>query len=161
MTSNQLTAIARGEANTSFAFSTRFGLVCWTKYTFYILYLFLFDSEVWFGFDFGLLIHFKNYICDCFRNTVEAKWVRQIKMSSPNPNVKKANLSATKKERIELPINYDYDGNCGSKAKAYHISEFLSHPSGIQAMLNTSALQSFQFLDTNTYRSTLYFPFHT
>ncbi|KAH9759934.1 DUF1997 family protein [Citrus sinensis] len=89
------------------------------------------------------------------KNTVEAKWVRQIKMSSPNPNVKKANLSATKKERIELPINYDYDGNCGSKAKAYHISEFLSHPSGIQAMLNTSALQSFQFLDTNTYRCVL------
>ncbi|KAL9442703.1 hypothetical protein AB3S75_016141 [Citrus x aurantiifolia] len=111
MTSNELTAIARGEANTSFAFSTR--------------------------------------------STVDAKWVRQIKMSSPNPNVKKANLSATKKERIELPNNYDYDGNCGSKAKAYHISEFLSHPSGIQAMLNTSALQSFQFLDTNTYRCVL------
>lgn len=63
-------------------------------------------------------------------------------------NAKKANLSATRKDRIKLP-NYDSD----SVGKAYHISEFLSHPSGIQAMLNTSALQSFQFIDTNTYRS--------
>ncbi|KAH7573926.1 hypothetical protein ACOSP7_007867 [Xanthoceras sorbifolium] len=66
-------------------------------------------------------------------------------MSSSKSNVKIANLSAARKERIKLP---DYDG-------AYHISDFLRHPSGIQAMLNTSALHTFQFLHDNTYRCTL------
>lgn len=77
-----------------------------------------------------------------------------IKVEKSNPsesNAKKANLSATKKERIKLP-NYD-DGYGG---KSFHISEFLRHPSGIQAMLNTSALQNYEALDSNTYRS---FPF--
>ncbi|KAJ4707622.1 (RAP Annotation release2) Galactose-binding like domain containing protein [Melia azedarach] len=82
------------------------------------------------------------------RNRIQVISLHQINMSSSN--AKKANLSATRKDRIKLP-NYDSD----SVGKAYHISEFLSHPSGIQAMLNTSALQSFQFIDTNTYRCTL------
>ncbi|KAF3946406.1 hypothetical protein CMV_027322 [Castanea mollissima] len=75
--------------------------------------------------------------------------VIKLNISTPSEsNVKKANLSATRKERIKLP-NYDDDA-CGGKT--FHISEFLGHPSGIQAMLNTSSLQSFQALDTNTYR---------
>lgn len=57
---------------------------------------------------------------------------------------KTANLSASRKQVIQLP-NYEQ----------YPISQFLSHPSGIQAILNTRALQSFQFLDANTYRCTL------
>ncbi|OMO61938.1 hypothetical protein CCACVL1_23138 [Corchorus capsularis] len=61
-------------------------------------------------------------------------------------NGKRANLSASRIQRVELPV---YDNT------KYHISQFLSHPSGIQAILNTSALQNFQFLDTNTYRCTL------
>lgn len=65
-------------------------------------------------------------------------------------NEKTANLSARKRDRVKLP-NYDN----GSKDKIYHISEFLSHPSGIEAILNTSALQSFEFLDANKYRCTL------
>ncbi|XP_075640010.1 uncharacterized protein LOC142611765 isoform X3 [Castanea sativa] len=75
--------------------------------------------------------------------------VIKLNISTPSEsNVKKANLSATRKERIKLP-NYD-DDCCGGKT--FHIREFLGHPSGIQAMLNTSSLQSFQALDTNTYR---------
>lgn len=58
-------------------------------------------------------------------------------------NTKKANLSAARKERIKLP-NY---------GDTIHIRQFLSHPSGIEAMLNTGALKDFQPLDTNTYRS--------
>lgn len=65
-------------------------------------------------------------------------------------NAKKANLSASKRERISVPIYSDSNGR-----KAYHISEFLNHPSGIEAMLNTNALQSFQHLDNNTYRCAL------
>ncbi|KAF8036708.1 hypothetical protein BT93_C2425 [Corymbia citriodora subsp. variegata] len=57
---------------------------------------------------------------------------------------KTANLSASRKQVLRLP-NYDQ----------YPISQFLSHPSGVQAMLNTRALQSFQFLDADTYRCTL------
>ncbi|KAJ0031577.1 hypothetical protein Pint_12679 [Pistacia integerrima] len=64
-------------------------------------------------------------------------------------NVKKANLYAARKESVKLP---NYDSDCGGK---YHISEFLSHPSGIEAMLNTSALQSFELIDIHTYRSSL------
>ncbi|XP_065881834.1 uncharacterized protein [Euphorbia lathyris] len=57
-------------------------------------------------------------------------------------NSKKANLSAAKKERIPLPVTDE----------GYRFSEFLSHPFGIRAMLNTNALQNFESLDTNTYR---------
>jgi len=64
-----------------------------------------------------------------------------------NSNSKKANLFAAKKERIRLPT---YSDDLGGKK--YHISEFLSHPSGIEAVLNTKAMQSFQSLDANTYR---------
>ncbi|KAK2658304.1 hypothetical protein Ddye_004837 [Dipteronia dyeriana] len=60
-------------------------------------------------------------------------------------NAKIANLSASRKERIKLP---DYD-------VSYNISDFLRHPSGVESMLNTSALHSFQFLHDNTYRCTL------
>lgn len=79
--------------------------------------------------------------------------VIKVNISTPSEsNAKKANLSAARKERIKLP---SYDDGCGDKT--LHISEFLSHPSGIQAMLNTSALQDFQALNNDTYRS---FPFY-
>ncbi|KAG6649482.1 hypothetical protein I3843_07G210900 [Carya illinoinensis] len=74
--------------------------------------------------------------------------VIKVQNSSPSDsNAKKANLSATRKERIKLP-KYDH----GYGGKTFHISEFLRHPSGIQAMLNTRALQNFQALDSNIYR---------
>ncbi|QCD96744.1 hypothetical protein DEO72_LG6g1453 [Vigna unguiculata] len=63
---------------------------------------------------------------------------------------RRANLFAAKKERIRLPTYSDDFGG-----KKYHISEFLSHPSGIAAVLNTKALQSFQSIDGNTYRCEL------
>ncbi|KAK4558701.1 hypothetical protein RGQ29_008120 [Quercus rubra] len=82
-------------------------------------------------------------------NTRKKTKVIKLNISTPSEsNIKKANLSATRKERIKLP-NYD-DDCCGGKT--FHISEFLCHPSGIQAMLNTSSLESFQALDTKTYR---------
>ncbi|XP_059459603.1 uncharacterized protein LOC132189098 isoform X2 [Corylus avellana] len=75
----------------------------------------------------------------------------KVNISTPSEsNAKKANLSAARKERIKLP---SYDDGCGDKT--LHISEFLSHPSGIQAMLNTSALQDFQALNNDTYRCSL------
>ncbi|WCJ44378.1 hypothetical protein M5689_025048 [Euphorbia peplus] len=56
---------------------------------------------------------------------------------------KKANLSAAKKERIPLPVTDE----------GYRFREFLSHPFGIRAMLNTNALQNLESLDdANTYR---------
>uniref|UniRef100_A0A5B6YLD1 DUF1997 family protein n=1 Tax=Davidia involucrata TaxID=16924 RepID=A0A5B6YLD1_DAVIN len=66
-------------------------------------------------------------------------------------NVKRAKLSASKKERVKLP-NY---GDGGGGKKIHSISEFLSHPSGVEAILNTRALRSFQSINSNTYRCTL------
>ncbi|XP_071693358.1 uncharacterized protein [Rutidosis leptorrhynchoides] len=64
-------------------------------------------------------------------------------------NVKKARLSASKQDRVRIPV-------VGDKGeKIYPVKEFLSHPSGIEALLNTHALQSVQQLDTTTYRCTL------
>ncbi|KAL5071381.1 hypothetical protein RYX36_022268 [Vicia faba] len=84
-----------------------------------------------------------------FHNFTQRKKM-EIKVKSTDSNVKKANLFAGKKERVNLPT---YDGVVGSKK--YHISEFLRQPSGIAAVLNTKALQSFQSLDDNTYRCEL------
>ncbi|KAJ9702266.1 hypothetical protein PVL29_004148 [Vitis rotundifolia] len=63
---------------------------------------------------------------------------------------KKAYLFATRKERIGLP-NHDV----GSGGKTFHIREFLSDPSGVEAILNAKALQSFQSLGSDLYRCTL------
>lgn len=60
-------------------------------------------------------------------------------------NLKTANLSAARKQRIKLPNS---DGGC-------RLNEFLSESSGIEAVLNTRALQSFHPLDANTYRCIL------
>ncbi|XP_030514838.2 uncharacterized protein LOC115728644 isoform X2 [Rhodamnia argentea] len=57
---------------------------------------------------------------------------------------KTANLSASRKQVLQLPNH-----------EQYPISQFLRHPSGVQAILNTRALRSFQFLDADTYRCTL------
>ncbi|KAI4337397.1 hypothetical protein L6164_015821 [Bauhinia variegata] len=76
--------------------------------------------------------------------------IKASKVTSSDSNAKKANLYAEKKRRIKLPIYND-----GPGGDAYHISQFLSHPSGVAAVLNTRALQSFQCLDANTYRCTL------
>ncbi|KAJ9146279.1 hypothetical protein P3X46_028564 [Hevea brasiliensis] len=74
------------------------------------------------------------------RKRIERVGVCKANMSVQNS--KKANLTAAKRERILLPICDD----------GYRISEFLSHPFGIQAMLNTKTLQSFESIDANTYR---------
>lgn len=95
---------------------------------------------------------FASFLSSAIPNSNTRKKSKVIKLNISTPsesNVKKANLSASRKERIKLP-NYEFDDWCGGKT--FHISEFLGHPSGIQAMLNTNALQSFQPLDTNTYR---------
>ncbi|XP_073301717.1 uncharacterized protein [Primulina huaijiensis] len=80
------------------------------------------------------------------RNVGMTVSIKKAKLSESN--VKRANLSATKKERVKLPDYGDpYGGNT-----VYHISKFFSHPSGIEAILNRRALQSCQSLDSNVYR---------
>lgn len=67
-------------------------------------------------------------------------------------NVKLAKLSAQKEDRLKLP-NFDDSGV--EDNNVYRFGEFLKHPSGIEAMLNTRALETFQFLGSNMYRCTL------
>lgn len=71
-----------------------------------------------------------------------------IKSNLSDSDSKRANLSARKKERIKLP---KHDGIGGDNI-SFHISEFLSHKSGVEAMLNKRALQSFESIDSNMYR---------
>ncbi|MBA0807092.1 hypothetical protein Gohar_022916 [Gossypium harknessii] len=68
-------------------------------------------------------------------------------------NSKQANLFASRTQRVKLPVYDDTFKNKGDGGQRYHISQFLSHPSGIQAILNTRALENFELLDTNAYRS--------
>ncbi|XP_077222478.1 DUF1997 family protein, putative (DUF1997) isoform X3 [Tasmannia lanceolata] len=71
------------------------------------------------------------------------------KAESQESTSKKANLFAERKKIIKLP---NYSDGCG---RVYPFKEFLSHPLGMESILNTRALQSFQSLDSNTYRCTL------
>ncbi|XP_010525838.1 PREDICTED: uncharacterized protein LOC104803576 [Tarenaya hassleriana] len=70
----------------------------------------------------------------------------------PVSSSKKANLSASKKQRIKLPIPLEDDVNEGKKLA---FGEFLNHPSGMEAVLNVNALQSYHSLGDNTYRCRL------
>ncbi|KAH1067200.1 hypothetical protein J1N35_032187 [Gossypium stocksii] len=70
-------------------------------------------------------------------------------------NAKQANLFASRTQRVKLPVCDDTFKDEGDGGQPYHISQFLSHPSGIQAILNTRALENFELLDTNEYRCTL------
>lgn len=58
---------------------------------------------------------------------------------------KKANLTASRKQRINLQSN---------REKELTFSEFLKHPSGMEAVINAKALESYQLVDDdeNTYR---------
>ncbi|XP_061364336.1 uncharacterized protein LOC133307793 isoform X2 [Gastrolobium bilobum] len=96
--------------------------------------------------------HWLTHSSSTTQNFIHRKKV-DIVVNSSDSNAKRANLFAAKKERVKLPKYDDDDDDLGGKK--YHISEFLSHPSGIAAVLNTSALQSFQSLDANTYRCAL------
>lgn len=64
---------------------------------------------------------------------------------------KKANLSASRKQRIKISILHLEDDN-GEKRLTF--SEFLKHPSGMEAVINAKALQSYHLVDDsdNTYR---------
>ncbi|XP_024930556.2 uncharacterized protein LOC107420795 isoform X3 [Ziziphus jujuba] len=84
------------------------------------------------------------------RKKIQVIRVEKATNSVSDSKTKKANLSAARKERIKLPNYGDGFGD-----KTFHIREFLSQPSGIEAMLNTSALKSFQSIDANNYRCTL------
>ncbi|XP_010447621.1 PREDICTED: uncharacterized protein LOC104730187 isoform X2 [Camelina sativa] len=63
-------------------------------------------------------------------------------------NSKKANLSASSKQRINLQINEE---------KELTFTEFLKHPSGMEAVINAKALQSYHLVEDSddTYRCTL------
>lgn len=60
--------------------------------------------------------------------------------------LKKANLFASRSERMYLPINMNSTG------MTKPLSSFFSRPSGTKSILNISALQDFQYLGPNTYR---------
>ncbi|KAF5801792.1 hypothetical protein HanXRQr2_Chr06g0252161 [Helianthus annuus] len=90
--------------------------------------------------------------CNRFRSR---RRLRVFSCSNDNfteSKVKKAKLSARKQERVKIPSYTITDGEGG---KLYPIQEFLSHPSGIEALLNKHALQSVEQLDATTYRCTL------
>ncbi|GAB4854080.1 hypothetical protein Ancab_022662 [Ancistrocladus abbreviatus] len=76
--------------------------------------------------------------------------IKLVKDNSNHSSVKKALLSAKKKERIKLPY---YEDSC--TGKSYAISEFLNHPTGVEAILNVNALESWRSLGSNTYRCRL------
>ncbi|KAK7293570.1 hypothetical protein RJT34_16438 [Clitoria ternatea] len=106
-------------------------------------------SSKWYGHQQHRLAHLSSFTLPKFTRRKKMD-VKVNAVNSMNSNAKRANLCAAKKERTKLPT---YSDDLGGKE--YHISEFLSHPSGIAAVLNTKALQSFQSLDANTYRCEL------
>ncbi|KAI4378853.1 hypothetical protein MLD38_016277 [Melastoma candidum] len=65
-------------------------------------------------------------------------------------NAKRANLSASRTESVKVPTYED-----AVLGRSYRISEFLSHPSGVEAMLNARVMQSYQLIDSTTYRCEL------
>ncbi|CAA7398787.1 unnamed protein product [Spirodela intermedia] len=86
----------------------------------------------------------------CFHSMRSNGRLRAPRSEIPGPNGKKvANLSAKHKESIKLPEYTDGNG------KSFPISEFINHPSGVESILNTRALQSIERLETSTYRCTL------
>ncbi|CAN8326724.1 unnamed protein product [Cochlearia groenlandica] len=79
-----------------------------------------------------------NHVCSSGSNRAVLVW-----------SLKRANLSASKKQRIKLQVN--------NGEKELTFSEFLKHPSGMEAVINAKALQSYHLVDDidNTYRCTL------
>lgn len=71
--------------------------------------------------------------------------VHSGKRAMVTSNSKQANLSASRKQRIKLQNN-------GEKKLTFN--EFLKHPSGMEAVINAKALQSYHLVDDNdnTYR---------
>lgn len=76
--------------------------------------------------------------------------IRGVKDDAANSNAKRANLSASKKERIKIPYYGDSVGG-----KRYHISEFFDHPTAVEAILNAKAMAEFEPLGSSTYRCKL------
>ncbi|KAF5191792.1 putative DUF1997 family protein [Thalictrum thalictroides] len=83
------------------------------------------------------------------RSRTRAEVIQDANTQAANVNVKIANLVARRKERLKLP---DHDDE---SQKLYPFSDFLSQPSGLESILNTKALEDFQFLESNTYRCIL------
>ncbi|KMT17611.1 hypothetical protein BVRB_2g035620 isoform B [Beta vulgaris subsp. vulgaris] len=73
--------------------------------------------------------------------------IQANKDDSAKSNVKRALLAARKKERIKLP---SYEN--ARVGETYHISQFLNHPTGVEAMLNVNVLENYVSIDVNTYR---------
>lgn len=76
--------------------------------------------------------------------------IQFVKDDSNKSNVKRALLAARKKGRIMLP---SYENSC--VGEMYHISQFLKHPTGVEAMLNVNVLQDYVPINANTYRCKL------
>ncbi|KAI7739064.1 hypothetical protein M8C21_005223 [Ambrosia artemisiifolia] len=91
----------------------------------------------------------------CFNRLRSRRRLRVFNCSNEKfteSKVKKAKLSARKQERVKIPSYSIIDGE---GEKLYPIKEFLSHPSGTEALLNKDVLQSVEQLDATTYRCTL------
>ncbi|XP_010669558.2 uncharacterized protein LOC104886760 isoform X1 [Beta vulgaris subsp. vulgaris] len=73
--------------------------------------------------------------------------IQANKDDSTKSDVKRALLAARKKERIKLP---SYEN--ARVGETYHISQFLNHPTGVEAMLNVNVLENYDSIDVNTYR---------
>jgi hypothetical protein len=90
----------------------------------------------------GLLRSYPNTIP---RERIHMGNVHSGKRAMVISSLKKANISASRKQRIKLEIN-------GEKELTF--SEFLKHPSGMEAVINAKALQSYHLVDDSddTYR---------
>lgn len=77
----------------------------------------------------------------------KAEEMKMIKAEVQESKGRKAQFIAKRRARTELPR---YADDCG---RVYQFGEFISHPLGMESILNARAMQSFQNLDSNTFRS--------
>ncbi|RWR91570.1 putative methyltransferase-like protein 15 isoform X1 [Cinnamomum micranthum f. kanehirae] len=100
-------------------------------------------------FRLGQTVHFSALVFPQMSFRMNAKEMRMVKAEFQESKGRKAQFVAERKERTQLPR---YADDCG---RVYQFSEFLSHPLGLESILNARAMQSFQNLDSNTFRCTL------
>ncbi|KAK1363811.1 hypothetical protein POM88_039372 [Heracleum sosnowskyi] len=100
------------------------------------------------------LFKYQCSMCSCMHIQFKTSSTRRIigvfklyRVQLSEETVKRANLSSRERERMKLPN----DDNIGGTKDMFHIREFLNHPSGIESILNTSALQNYYSIDSNTY----------
>ncbi|KAM7268832.1 hypothetical protein ACFE04_010998 [Oxalis oulophora] len=89
-----------------------------------------------------------------YMKSVEEKesWIRQMVHGKHGTILTKRPITPSEKEE-------ELNRRCRSAKlrviQKHHISKFLAHPSGVQSVLNTGALQNIEYIDSNIYRCTL------